>query len=261
MMKKVQPLSATTGLREVGAYDVPPIHPSLRALLGELGLDDERAPSDAKWRAFLTSVGAAVAAAAVDRRQAGGAAGLVIAELAAAAGLASTDGLIDAASGLPNADALLLALRSALRESSDTSEVAVLMVGLDGMHRVSDRLGEEGKRELLTNAAERVRSVVRSVDLVARGHDDEFTVLLGGMGSAEPVRAISHRIERAFSEPLMAVGHYVYFTADVGAALARSGSSAHDAIRRGRMALEWQRSTRNHPAGRTAHVRQVAAFA
>lgn len=236
------------------------IHPSIRAVLDRLGLDAGLAPTDEAWRAFLTDLGPVIAAT-TERRQVRPSAETLALELAQSAGLAGGAHLIDTCSGVPNHEALMIALRNALRESSEQAEVAVLVVGLEGLARVSDRLGDAGRREVMANAAERIRSVVRAVDLVARVEGDEFAVLLGGLASAEPVRAISHRLERAFSEPLTAVGHYVYFTAHVGAALARSGSSATDAVRRGRMALEWQRSTRSHPTSRHARLLQVAAIA
>lgn len=238
----------------------PVIHPSIRAVLDRLGLDASHAPNDEAWRRLLGELGAAFAAS-TERRQARPGAEALVAELAEAAGLADGAALLDRIAGVPNHDALMIAMRSALRSANDNAEVAVLLVGVDGLIRVSDRLGEAGRAELMGGVAERIRSVVRAADLVTKADGDEFAVLLGGLASPEPVRAISHRLERAFSEPLVAVGHYVYFTAHVGAALARAGSSAADAVRRGRMALEWQRSTRTHATAKAPQLRQVAAIA
>jgi len=237
-------MATPTARHDAGSMDAA-LHPSLLAQVRRLGLDVSRAPDDAGWESLLADVSRIYAAHAGDRRRAGGLAGAMV-EIAASSGF-DVARLTDPVSGLPNRDALVEALRMALR-SADDSEVAVLLVSLDGLGRVSDRLGERGGDEVVRNAGARISELLRSVDFVARTEQDEFGILLGGLAGTEPVRAISSRVERAFAEPLVAAGHYVYFTAHVGAALARPGSSAVDALRRGRLALEWQRSTRSHPS-------------
>lgn len=223
------------------------LHPTLVAQLEHLGIDVATPPDTAAWEALLGSLSRSYVNPG-ERRQSRSATESFLASLAERVGGADAATFFHPGTELPNGEALTEALRRALAPSSATAEVAVLLIGLDGLGRVGSRLGPKGAQEVVLHAARRIHGVVRNVDLVAHCGDDEFGVLLGGVPSDEPVKAISHRMEKAFSEPLVAAGHYVYFTATVGASLARPGSSANDALRRGRLALEWQRSSRAHPA-------------
>ncbi len=221
-----------------------PLAPAISALLGQLGIDAAVPPNASEWAALLAALSRSHATSPGDRRRSRSTTETFLATLLARGDAGEMATYFHPGTELPNAEALTEALDRALVLDSSSTGVAVLLVGLDGLGRVGGRLGPIGAQEVVVNAAARVRDVVRDVDLVAHCAPDEFAVLLAGVPSDESVKEISGRMERAFHEPLVAVGHYVYFTATVGAALARPGSTATDALRRGRLALEWQRSTR-----------------
>ena len=85
----------------------------------------------------------------------------------------------DPLTGLPNrawfAEQLTLALA---RSRRDRCRGAVLFVDLDGFKLVNDSLGHAAGDALLREVADRIRSVVRDTDVVARQGGDEFLVLL-----------------------------------------------------------------------------------
>ena len=91
----------------------------------------------------------------------------------------------DALTGLPNRLSFEIALTSelALPEKSG----AVVMVDLDRFKEINDSLGHETGDRLLIEIADRLRSVARRTDMVARFGGDEFAMLLGRVDPDDPV--------------------------------------------------------------------------
>lgn len=234
------------------------VHPSLVAELERLGLDPGAPPDAAGWEALLQALSRGMGPGPSDRRRFSSVDGSLASVLDRHEG--DPTALFHAGTAVPNGLAFRAALRGALSSGLGNAEVAVLLIGLDGLARVGKRLGERGAEEAVEQAADRVKAVLRQVDLVAYLDDDLFGVLLPDVPSDVPVKRISHRIETAFAEPLVAAGHYVYFGAAVGAALGRSGSSPDDVVRRGRLSLDWHRSSKAHPAN-GSHAPRLALSA
>ena len=84
-------------------------------------------------------------------------------------GVLSRQALHDALTGLPNRAALTDRLQRLLScQRGGGSGAALLFIDLDGFKLVNDSLGHEAGDDLLVRVAERIRSVVRSDDFVAR---------------------------------------------------------------------------------------------
>lgn len=64
---------------------------------------------------------------------------------------------------------------------------AVLLIDLDGFKPINDRHGHEAGDAVLVEIAERLRSIVRSEDVVGRLGGDEFVVLIHRLGADERV--------------------------------------------------------------------------
>src|SRR3954468_2312470 len=95
----------------------------------------------------------------------------------------------DTLTGLANRAALHDELRSAMhRARVHESEIALLQIDLDDFRRVNDRWGHEAGDALLRVAADRLRSVVRPQDLLARVGGDEFSLLLKDLPAGEGER-------------------------------------------------------------------------
>ena len=227
---------ATDNPTRVGIAPRIDVHPSLRHQLEKLGLTTSEPPDHDGWSMLLAELNRLFEDRTGDRRRFS-----VSTALSAAFDDPEAANLFDAATGLPNQSGLVVALKDALR-GVDGADSAVLLVSLQGLGRVAGRLGEHGGVEVLLNAGARIQQMIRNVDVVARLDGDEFAVLLGGLASPDSIRTVTRRIERGFTEPVVAAGHHVYLTVHVGAALARPGSSAADALKRSRTALEATRS-------------------
>ncbi len=95
----------------------------------------------------------------------------------------------DALTGLPNRSAMHDELRSAMhRARVHETELALLQVDVDDFRRVNEKWGHQAGDTLLRVVADRLRSVVRPQDLLARQGGDEFALLLKDLPTGEGER-------------------------------------------------------------------------
>ena len=84
--------------------------------------------------------------------------------------------------GLPNRALLTDRLNHAIaRADRSGSLLAVMILDLDNFKEINDALGQAVGDLVLTEAARRLQSCLRSMDTLARLGDDEFAVLLEGV--------------------------------------------------------------------------------
>ncbi len=123
----------------------------------------------------------------------------------------------DRLTGLPNRvqfrDAVLAAT-----QADAAGSLAVIMLDLDRFKHVNDVLGYASGDRLLQGVAERLRSVVREVDTIARLSGDEFALLLPGADAAL-AQDVATRITAAFDKPLQLDDHTIDLSAGLGIAL------------------------------------------
>ncbi len=103
---------------------------------------------------------------------------------------------LDLLTGLPNRRALDPALEAAVHRAGDRS-VGFLLVDFDDFKDINDSLGHLAGDELLREAASRMRSVLRSAEVVLRLGGDEFAVVLAPVNTAEDLVAAGSRIRAA----------------------------------------------------------------
>lgn len=108
----------------------------------------------------------------------------------------------DPLTDLPNRALLAEHLRLLIaRVRRETEDGAVLFCDLDGFKAVNDTHGHAVGDRVLVTVAERLRSVVRATDLVARVGGDEFVIALAATDHPEGVAAVARRIHEILSEP------------------------------------------------------------
>ena len=98
----------------------------------------------------------------------------------------------DALTGLANRMSFEIALTAEL--TSPEKSGAVVMVDLDRFKEINDSLGHETGDRLLIEIADRLRSVARRTDMVARFGGDEFALLLGRVDPDDPAE-MTRRID------------------------------------------------------------------
>ena len=140
----------------------------------------------------------------------------------------------DALTGLRNRASLLRHLDEV---TASTGVLAVLFVDLDGFKAVNDEHGHLAGDAVLAEAAQRLRSALRSDDLLARHGGDEFVAVLTGLDEADAervARRVATDLIGALRSPIALDHGSATIGASIGIALAargdRSGAQLlHDA--------------------------------
>lgn len=126
----------------------------------------------------------------------------------------------DSVTGLPNRllflDRLTIALAHAKRQHTS---LVVMFLDIDRFKIVNDTLGHSLGDDMLRVIAERIRSVLREGDTIARMGGDEFTVLLSDLEHAEDAAKIAQQLLEAVAQPVRAEGHQLYVTTSIGIAM------------------------------------------
>ncbi len=123
----------------------------------------------------------------------------------------------DALTGLPNR----LLLSDRLEHSLAWSEryqkkVAVVCINLDRFKQINDSLGHHSGDKLLQQVAERLRTVTRLSDSLARTGGDEFMVVLDGIDDPHHVSSMATRAIEVL-KPAFTVGEReLYISASIG---------------------------------------------
>ena len=123
----------------------------------------------------------------------------------------------DALTGLPNRAFLSELLNQALESSRiEAVPLAVCMLDLDGFKAVNDGYGHASGDVLLVEVAKRLRSIVRSEDVVARFAGDEFVLILRYVHDVAELRGVLNRLLGAISAPYSILGQEVQVCASIG---------------------------------------------
>lgn len=109
-------------------------------------------------------------------------------------------------------------------------KIAVLAVDIDRFKYVNEGNGHNAGDALLRGAADRLRTLLRQADTVARLGADDFAAILIDMESADRAAIVATKIARAFELPFFIEGIQVYVTVSVGIALSPHDGNAPDIL-------------------------------
>jgi diguanylate cyclase (GGDEF)-like protein len=107
---------------------------------------------------------------------------------------------------------------SRLSESSDDATGALLFIDLNEFKQINDRCGHQIGDQLLVIAAERLRTSLRSCDIIGRPGGDEFVALVPDV-TANVAETLAGRLARSLEEPYLIGTESLYCAASIGLAL------------------------------------------
>jgi diguanylate cyclase (GGDEF)-like protein len=144
----------------------------------------------------------------------------------------------DPLTGLPNRRFFKEKLDECLLATSGKTQLAMLMLDLDGFKAVNDTHGHAMGDKALCEFARRVSAILRSNEFLARIGGDEFAIIVPAIGSVDEPATLARRITTTFAEPF-AINHAtVAFGVGIGIAIApNDGDNGDDLMRRADRAL------------------------
>jgi diguanylate cyclase (GGDEF)-like protein/PAS domain S-box-containing protein len=139
----------------------------------------------------------------------------------------------DQLTALPNRLFLAAHLPGAIEETRRSGQMlAILFLDLDRFKHINDSRGHETGDALLKTVAQRIRSTVRSVDVVVRMGGDEFIVILKEVANTAQVNEAAERIIEALSRPVVINGRSIVTTVSIGVSLyPRDGADMEELLR------------------------------
>ena len=145
----------------------------------------------------------------------------------------------DSLTGLATRHAFLAAMPAALSQArSSGAGLALLFIDLDEFKHVNDSHGHATGDQLLKSAAQRLLSLLRPSDQVARFGGDEFVVLLHPCDGERQAASVAARIVEAFGVPFLFKDELHAVGASVGIAMyPRDGLDAETLVRHSDIAM------------------------
>ena len=140
----------------------------------------------------------------------------------------------DPVTGLPNRAGFLETVRELL-STTDRAPATVVMIALDGLAAARQQVGREAVSVVVTELSRRLRSVVRSEDVVARLDGGAFAIL--AEGSVEEVHRLAARCHAAIDRPFMTTTGIVDLTAEIGLAALDRGIDVETLLGRADLAV------------------------
>ncbi len=141
----------------------------------------------------------------------------------------------DSLTRLPNRATVRRDLAERL-ERVDAEPVVVLFVDLDRFKLANDTLGHAFGDEVLRVVGERLRTVVRSEDLVGRLSGDEFVVICSGMTEVGGVE-FAERLQEVIAKPVALDGVTHVISASVGIASPTADETADQILANADLAM------------------------
>ena len=125
----------------------------------------------------------------------------------------------DPLTGLYNRTYLMDSLSRAINRTGYSDErIMLFFMDLDRFKKINDTLGHKAGDELLCEVAQRLISVTRDSDIIARWGGDEFIILFNGSCNVEVAHRKAHEVLDIMRSPLMLAGREVNIPTSIGIA-------------------------------------------
>ena len=144
----------------------------------------------------------------------------------------------DPLTGLPNRRFFVEKLDECLGHASETRQVAVFMLDLDGFKLINDTHGHAMGDQALSEFAHRVSAILRPENVLARIGGDEFSIIMPKINSPDDLTNLARRIGSIVAEPFMIGSVTAELGVGIGIAIAPcDGAHLDELVRRADLAL------------------------
>ena len=124
--------------------------------------------------------------------------------------------LYDALTGLPNRTTFYSLIKQALGAASSDKAAGIMFIDLDRFKNINDSLGHGAGDELIRRVAARLKTCLRSSDVIARLGGDEFVVALLELKESADVSLVAKKMLATFATPFLIEGHEISLSASMG---------------------------------------------
>ena len=133
----------------------------------------------------------------------------------------------DPLTSLPNRELFMDRLETSLHLASrDRRQVVVMFLDLDRFKLINDSLGHDVGDQILRAVADRLRSVMRASDTLARFGGDEFTVLCPENHDEQGALQVAERLVEAMADPVVLPSGEIFVSLSVGMALSNGDTES-----------------------------------
>ena len=123
----------------------------------------------------------------------------------------------DALTKLPNRHFLIEQLEHQIEVSErDSSKIAVMFLDLDRFKVINDNLGHSIGDEVLKVAAQRLESILRAQDTLARWGGDEFVIFLSDFDNEKEVEKLANDVARSLEEMIQLADRQFHISTSIG---------------------------------------------
>ncbi|RTL47395.1 MAG: EAL domain-containing protein [Rhodocyclaceae bacterium] len=123
----------------------------------------------------------------------------------------------DNLTGLPNRQLFLDRLERVIaRCQRNETGVSLLFIDLDRFKNINDSLGHGFGDQVLIQAANKMREIIRDADTIARLGGDEFTILIEDGGNEQAAEKVASKVIETLGDHFSIAGREVFVSASIG---------------------------------------------
>ena len=154
----------------------------------------------------------------------------------------------DALTGLPNLNSIKKVLHKKVQLKT---ELAIMIINLDGFRNVNDNVGYDICNIILTKVADRLQSCIKEKDGLGKKSNDEFILYLCEIKSKKDISTMAEHLLKILSEPYHIESHSIYLKASIGISRAstREIINENELIDHASAALTYSKSQGNNNYG------------
>ncbi|MGH1370459.1 MAG: EAL domain-containing protein [Cellvibrionaceae bacterium] len=147
--------------------------------------------------------------------------------------------MFDSLTELANRRAFMEYINEALeREDLTNNSFSLLFIDLDNFKRINDSMGHNAGDELLKIVAQRLRSCVRSSDIISRLGGDEFCIILNVMSNDNDHGIVADHILKRLRVPIKLGATELIISASIGIVSApQDGSTSEELLQNADLAM------------------------